>query len=82
VYPDFSQDHDAITDAACEDDKDWFDAHPKELERLRQVIPGEIPEEILVKHGAQQLAKVTRIGPNVRCRLFFPGFLGSLDVDD
>jgi hypothetical protein len=55
----------AATDAASEDDRRWFEAHPDESERIRQPFPGEVDGLEIVCTAV----RVVQIVPGCRARM-------------
>jgi len=63
--------HSKAIDAACEDDRLWFDAHPDHTSRVRRAVPFELngPMDPGPDHVASML--VLLIGPGLRLRVPF-----------
>jgi len=54
-------------DAASEDDRRWFEAHPNERQRIREPFPGELQAAVPPGHYVAGVA-VIQLAPGVRAR--------------
>jgi hypothetical protein len=53
----------AAVERASESDREWFESHPGKYERLRPIVPGELPTECNTR-----FVIVTQIRPGFRLR--------------
>jgi hypothetical protein len=59
-------------EAASEDDRLWFEAHPHRQHRIRPYRPGEWPCHMPATHlGWHHFTAVRQVAPGVRMRLSF-----------
>jgi hypothetical protein len=73
--------HGKAIDRTCESDREWFEANPNRLFRLRDVMPY---EHIGPPDGMSWRTLVARVGPKMRWRavLSVPAELDNEDADD
>src|SRR5579883_755754 len=69
-----SESYQETVERASEQDRLWFEAHPKANIYLRSEIPGEFPD------GVPQMVLVTQIRPGIRQRQRVPDGVSLLDA--
>jgi hypothetical protein len=72
-------------DRTCESDREWFEANPNRLFRLRDVMPYEFNGPMrALPDGMSWRTLVARVGPGMRWRavLSVPAELDNEDADD
>ena len=77
--------HGKAIDRACESDREWFEANPNRLFRLRDVMPYEhIGPTKAPPDGESWRTLVVRVGPGMQWRavLSVPAELDNEDADD
>lgn len=59
-----------IMDQVCARDRRWFEKHPRRCSYVRDYVPGELGEMVIIGPTIGVQVKVVKIGADVRARCF------------
>ena len=57
-------------DKVCARDRQWFERHPSRLSYVRDYVPGELGELVVIGPVVGVQVKVVKIGDGLRARCF------------